>query len=195
MKKSSKPSPLAVAVAIFATLAIGGCTASSENAEVTSDSHMSRVKLYNGVEELDDDSVLVVIGTVEDQEVVADIDPVTDFTLNSLRVSSVIKGGEGLTGEKLTVRQFGSSKSGSTPELMENGGVYLLYLTESELEGELADHYYITGANAGIYSKTSNGQKTSTSNDAVFARFAPQEGEDLPVEITVAEAKDISTNS
>lgn len=87
------------------------------------------------------------------------------------------------------VRQIGSQNIGAQSELLLQDDVYLLYVTESGLEGELAQQYYVTGANAGIYISESGKPSSSVANPTqIFAQFSPQEGESLPVKMSLADA-------
>ena len=83
-------------------------------------------------------------------------------------------------GSTVIVRQTGSSSQAPAVPLLKVGEQYLLYLTPSGLDGEQAEQFYVTGANAGIYAETSSGDE--------YRQVQRQEGEDLPLTVTEEEA-------
>lgn len=165
--------------------ALTGC--GSLNSSNDGDAHASRVKLYDSVASMAQDSSAVLIGTVSSQEVAADIDPATHFTLSTVTVTNTPKSdGSIAEGSTVTVRQIGSAEQPASTTLMEVGNTYLLYLTPSGLSGELASQFYITGANAGLYQAT--GDVATQSTQQIFTQVEKQEGENLPRELTSEQA-------
>ena len=159
---------------LFATILAGCVTQSSESEETFA--HMARVRLYSSTAEFAADSAVVVIGTAKSEAVAADIDGVTEFTLVQFVPDEVLQGADQIDGrEAIVVRQTGSAKQGSPAPLMVLGERYLLYLTPSGLEGKLADHFYVTGANAGLYVEGEPG---------TFLQFDRQDGEELPTSLS-----------
>lgn len=72
--------------------------------------------------------------------------------------------------------------------MLHKGEVYLLYLTPSGLDGELAEQYYVTGANAGIYVSVRKDVEVAKDERATFVQYSPQEGESLPSEVRLTDA-------
>ena len=139
--------------------------------------NVSRTRLYSSVSEMAKDSAIVVVGTVLSDSVTADIDPVTEFTLASVRVDKVVDQNQrSPIGANVVVRQAGSPTQMSQIPLLKTGKQYLLFLTASGLDGEQAEQFYVTGANAGIYENRSGGD--------AFAQVQRQVGEDLPMTIS-----------
>lgn len=86
------------------------------------------------------------------------------------------------------VRQTGSVAQSAPTELLTEGEEYLLYLTPSNLPGELASQYYVTGLSAGIYQKKdpSAANRTSQSDldsDVIYTRADPDTADHLPTNI------------
>lgn len=90
-------------------------------------------------------------------------------------------------GDRIVVRQIGSEEQPAPTPLFTVGGTYLLYLTPSGLEGELASQFYFTGANAGIYEAADAGN-ARRGTPAGFVQADPEEGESLPSSVTVEES-------
>ena len=69
---------LAMVTALSIALGVGACgsgtTAQTSGNATTSKGEISRVKMYDSVKAITDDSDLVIVGTVADQRVVQDID-------------------------------------------------------------------------------------------------------------------------
>lgn len=135
-------------------------------------SHMTRVRGYKSVKELKDDSDVVAIVTVGASRVARDVDDVTDFTLSECRVSRHIKG-KASRDASLIVRQLGSSGQATPVPLLRENHQYLLFLTRSGLAAPLDEQFYVTGADAGIFS-------SSGESGAQFERVARNEVDTLP---------------
>ena len=159
------------AVALLLVL-LTGC------ASVTTGGETSRIRLYESVSEMADDSALVVTGRVVETRTVQDIDDHTDFTLSTVEVR---ESNEARTGDLITVRQFGSDEQAPLVPLLVTGQDYLLFLTSSGLKGELASHYYVTGSNAGLYELTDDSKARRGAQEPSARQVAPTEGENLPV--------------
>ena len=169
-------------------IGLSGCSMTTEQGR-DGEAHSSRVKLYPSVKSMAEDSSTVVVGTVTEQRVAADIDQTTDFTISTVEVSTVQKAKDPIVrGDKLIVRQVGSQKQPEPGPLMAVGTTYLLYLTPSGLEGELSAQFYITGANAGLYQAVAAERQTSYAANDVFKQVEKQDGEDLPAELTLSES-------
>lgn len=143
----------------------------------------TRSKLYGSLPELEKDSTLVVIGSPGRQEVVRDIDPDLDFTVSRFEVRSVLKGEASTV---ISIRQTGSTSAGAPAPILESGEEYLLYLTPSGLPGDLADQYYVTGLNAGMYKKSAPSDAGLASDGAVYLQADPDPGDQLPPTIDAA---------
>ena len=188
---------LAMVTALSIALGVGACgsgtTAQTSGNATTSKGEISRVKMYDSVKAITDDSDLVVVGTVADQKVVQDIDNETDFTLSTVKVITTKKGDAG--DETVVVRQTGSTKNQTAGAMMKTGSTYLLFLVHSGLSGDLASQYYVTGADAGIYlapatAKAKAQTGTATEQDIsgeTFNRVNSDSGDNLPATLTVDE--------
>ena len=199
MKKHTRlVKPILAMVAVLSiALGVGACgsgtTAQTSGNATTSKGEISRVKMYDSVKAITDDSDLVVVGTVADQKVVQDIDDETDFTLSTVKVITTKKGDAG--DETVVVRQTGSTKNQTAGAMMETGSTYLLFLVHSGLAGDLASQYYVTGADAGIYlapatAKAKAQTGTVTEQDIsgeTFNRVNSDSGDNLPATLTVDE--------
>lgn len=152
----------------------------------TRGSTTSRVRLYDSLAEMADDSDKVAVVRVRRQWTAADITPETDFTLSE--VEAVLSRSRDGVGDRLVVRQFGSSNQPAPVPLLKVGRAYLLFLTSSGLEGELASHYYVTGSNAGIFvSRDASLRSTAELKKAQFHQVLPTPGERIPQEISWAD--------
>lgn len=166
-------------------LCVFGCGTDNSSYNATAD--MSRVTLYQSVDDMFNDSDLVVIGTVQNTSVVQDIDDITDFTLSDVFVEQTIFG-DSVNKNMITVRQTGSSEQQTGESFMSPGDCVLLFLVHSGLDGELADQYYITGATAGWYelNAVDDMQLLSTDSDNInysqfsFERVDMDSGDTLP---------------
>lgn len=140
----------------------------------------SRHHIYSSIEEVIGDSTLVIEATIVATSGVETGDGVgltsltaqvaTQYFPEGLGLSPV-DGGKGggadpkLDSGEVQVLQAGAAGTGPVPGLRE-GGTYLLFLTHSGLEGELAGAYFVTGAVAGIYESTDGGSSfTRVSED------------------------------
>lgn len=172
-------------------------TTSGGRQTVHSGASISRVQLYDSVASIADDSDLVITGKVSSTKVVRDVDDLTDFTILDVTVAQVLRGT--LDVDHVTVRQTGSANQGSAERLLSEGSVVMLFLTSSGLPGNLATQYYVTGANAGVYTVSddmssaawdalrpmSDGRSAAT--DAAFPSFErlnPDSGDTLPESLT-----------
>ncbi|MBF4609404.1 hypothetical protein [Curtobacterium sp. VKM Ac-1393] len=175
---------LVLAAASIAALA--GCVSSS--------SHGSRVEFYSSTADLSDASTLVVSGTVTEQHVAQDIEGSGDFTLSTLHVADAPKDADGVdAGSDIVVRQLGSTANPGPAAFLEDGGTYLLYLTASGLDGDLASQYYVTGGEAGLYeeaTQTAAKRSASTSDVSTFTKVpeGDEGGDTLPEQVTFEEA-------
>ena len=199
MKKHTRlVKPILAMVAVLSiALGVGACgsgtTAQTSGNATTSKGEISRVKMYDSVKAITDDSDLVIVGTVADQRVVQDIDDETDFTLSTVKVITTKKGDAG--DETVIVRQTGSTKNQTAGAMMKTGSTYLLFLVHSGLSGDLASQYYVTGADAGIYlapatAKAKAQTGTVTEQDIsgeTFNRVNSDSGDNLPATLTVDE--------
>ena len=188
---------LAMVAALSIALGVGACgsgtTAQTSGNATTSKDENSRVKMYDSVKAITDDSDLVIVGTVADQKVVQDIDDETDFTLSTVKIITPKKGDAG--DKTVIVRQTGSTKNQTAGAIMKTGSTYLLFLVHSGLSGDLASQYYVTGADAGIYlapttAKAKAQTGTATEQDIsgeTFNRVNSDSGDNLPATLTVNE--------
>ena len=135
-----------LAVPVVAAGLLAGCGGTTSG---TSAGSGSRVELYGSLAELAGASDAVVTGTVGDQRTVADI-PGSDlpFVLSDVTVDGVLSGHLS-PGAVVVVRET------SGVEELEPGDAYLLYLVASGLPGSAAAQFYVTGATAGVYERSS----------------------------------------
>lgn len=151
-------------------------------------SEISRVSLYSSLEELSKDSDVVLTGVVKNQKCVKDIDDSTSFVLATVSISSIEKG-QPVDEQTVVVRQTADEDQ----SILEDGQTYLFYLVESELDGDLADQYYITGATAGVYKQeqTSGNKAPSANGKANFKydRVDADSGDSLPETVSSSEVE------
>lgn len=183
-----------MALAVVAlTTSVAACGTPSDPPASASQigSHASRVELYPSIKSMVKDSAVVVVGTVTDRRVSADITPDLDFTISSLTVDSVEKSNGTIdSGHSIEVRQVGSEDQLGPAPLMTVGSTYLLYLTPSGLEGELATQFYVTGGNAGLYAAAAGSREgqARSANAMAFEQVQREPSETLPSELTLDEA-------
>lgn len=184
------------AVALALSFAVAFCPACSESSEeagsqseevaeeetLATGNAISRVKLYDSLEEISADSDLVVVGTVGSQECVYDIDDVTAFVVAEVQIAEVIDG-EAEEGAMIEVRQTATLEE----SLLKDGETYLLYLVESGLDGDLADQYYVTGSTAGIYVSVDASTCSADDSAGSYERVDLDSGDDLPETVNVEE--------
>lgn len=182
-------------VVLMFTCAGCGQTAAQSNVPKP-DASQSRVRIYESMVELEDDSPLIITGEISRTSVIRDIDDITDFTLLDVKVSQTLKGT--VNSGSIIVRQTGSSEQGSAETLLQTGDVVMLFLTPTDLPGEQSSQYYVTGATAGVYRVTDDTQQSwnvlrsqhGNASDAwqpVFERVNVDSGDELPSELTPAQ--------
>ena len=182
-------------VVLMFTCAGCGQTAAQSNVPKP-DASQSRVRIYESMVELEDDSPLIITGEISRTSVIRDIDDITDFTLLDVKVSQTLKGT--VNSGSIIVRQTGSAEQGSAETLLQTGDVVMLFLTPTDLPGEQSSQYYVTGATAGVYRVTDDTQQSwnvlrsqhGNASDAwqpVFERVNVDSGDELPSELTPAQ--------
>lgn len=182
-------------VVLMFTCAGCGQTAARSNVPKP-DASQSRVRIYESMVELEDDSPLIITGEISRTSVIRDIDDITDFTLLDVKVSQTLKGT--VNSGSIIVRQTGSAEQGSAETLLQTGDVVMLFLTPTDLPGEQSSQYYVTGATAGVYRVTDDTQQSwnvlrsqhGNASDAwqpVFERVNVDSGDELPSELTPAQ--------
>ena len=182
-------------VVLMFTCAGCGQTAAQSNVPKP-DASQSRVRIYESMVELEDDSPLIITGEISRTSVIRDIDDITDFTLLDVKVSQTLKGT--VNSGSIIVRQTGSAEQGRAETLLQTGDVVMLFLTPTDLPGEQSSQYYVTGATAGVYRVTDDTQQSwnvlrsqhGNASDAwqpVFERVNVDSGDELPSELTPAQ--------
>lgn len=182
-------------VVLMFTCAGCGQTAAQSNVPKP-DASQSRVRIYESMVELEDDSPLIITGEISRTSVIRDTDDITDFTLLDVKVSQTLKGT--VNSGSIIVRQTGSAEQGSAETLLQAGDVVMLFLTPTDLPGEQSSQYYVTGATAGVYRVTDDTQQSwnvlrsqhGNASDAwqpVFERVNVDSGDELPSELTPAQ--------
>ncbi|MBT1172573.1 hypothetical protein JS528_04215 [Bifidobacterium sp. MA2] len=157
---------------------------------------VSRVTLYASVDQLAEDSDLIIAGQVTDTTTARDIDDSADLTLATVTVLETLKG-ETPDANEAIVHQTGSREQHTpntlyTPNtLLSRGDVVLLFLVHSGLGGNLAEQYYITGAGAGMYRMTDAESPLSIDDmdNVSFHRVNTDSGDDLPDVLSVEELR------
>lgn len=117
-------------VVLMFTCAGCGQTAAQSNVPKP-DASQSRVRIYESMVELEDDSPLIITGEISRTSVIRDIDDITDFTLLDVKVSQTLKGT--VNSGSIIVRQTGSAEQGSAETLLQTGDVVMLFLTPTDL--------------------------------------------------------------
>ena len=107
-------------VVLMFTCAGCGQTAAQSNVPKP-DASQSRVRIYESMVELEDDSPLIITGEISRTSVIRDIDDITDFTLLDVKVSQTLKGT--VNSGSIIVRQTGSAEQGSAETLLQTGDV------------------------------------------------------------------------
>ena len=153
-------------LALLVVVGLTGCASSSSG---------SRHTLYDSVESIAADSSDIVIGTVQTQGVDGDATVSTvevEVASTNPQLGANLAGGHGSieVGDVIEVRQQGDP-------LLASGDQYLLFVTPTELSGDAADQYYVTGAVAGIYERDGDGDR----------RAVIDSGDTLPETISIAE--------
>lgn len=182
--KHNAVAAIAATLAALTALSLAGCSSSHSDG--------SRAEIYDSVTTLAGDSSLVFAGTVQDQETASDIPGGGDFTLSTVVVSATAKtDADHPAGSTVVVRQHGTESSPGPGELLTKGKTYLLYLTPSGLEGDLASQFYVTGGTAGMYvtEQSSAARTTGEVTDGTeFTKAPSDEGDDLPTQLTLDDA-------
>jgi hypothetical protein len=146
----------------------------------SSGSSGSRARMYDSVGSMADDSSLVVTGTVGAQRVANDVANAGPTTLSTVRLVDTAKtDAEHPAASTVVVRQHGTDRSSHPGMLLRQGSTYLLYLTPSALDGDLAEQFFVTGGAAGIY---------IAEDGRTDFRRGMDEGDDLPARLSLADA-------
>lgn len=150
---------------------------------------MTRVELYSSLDELTNASAIVATGAVVGQSTVRDIDELTEFTISQFRIETILKSdGVHSAGDTIEVRQLGGLDQNAPTPIISSGVSYLLYLTPSGLASPLDTHFYITGANAGLFASNDSVAGTRSASGEFF-QVDSEPGERLPSSVDLQEAK------
>jgi len=134
--------------------------AAAKNSPAAETSEASRVKTYEQVAELVNDSDLVVVAEVAAEQRQADL----NGTAVTERVVHVIRTLKGETPEQVVISELGD---GAGTFALQPGTTHLLFLSEYELQqGSPAGQFVITGVYAGDYQQASDGLFAKTDNDS-----------------------------
>jgi len=185
MQKISKFTTIA-AICCAIGLGISGCStatsAPSDKAQVTSSSDVSRARLYNGLAEISGDSNLVVTGTVLKEEIVTDVVKDAPVLKSTFEIKTVLAGAVPGGKSTVVVRMYTGSFNQDKSNVLKVGSDYLLFLTDSGLNGNQASQYYVTGYEAGAYVADS-----TTDGVTTYKRLIKTEGDVLPATLTEAD--------
>jgi len=158
-----------------AALIVLGVMITAATACAASSSAGSRSTLYDSLDAISADSSALVIGTVRQQvgegsTTVSSVE-VTNAPSNPQLGSNLDDDPAAVeVGDVVEVRQ-------DAEPFLESGVEYLLFLTPSELPGDAASQYFITGAVAGLYER----------DGGEFRRVVTDSGDKMPETITIAE--------
>jgi len=173
----------AAGVLTLSAIALTGCSSPH--------SAGSRVELYDSVPALAADSSIVLSGIVQDQKTANDIPGGSEFTLSTVEVSATAKtDASHPAGSTVVVRQHGSEGNPGPGAMLEQGETYLLYLSPSGLDGDLASQFSVTGGTAGVYETKQNtaARNAAVTESTVFTKAPSDEGDDLPASLTLGDA-------
>lgn len=168
----------AAGVLTLSAIALTGCSSPH--------SAGSRVELYDSVPALAADSSIV-----QDQKTANDIPGGSEFTLSTVEVSATAKtDASHPAGSTVVVRQHGSAGNPGPGAMLEQGETYLLYLSPSGLDGDLASQFSVTGGTAGVYETKQNtaARNAAVTESTVFTKAPSDEGDDLPASLTLGDA-------
>jgi len=181
----NQQSRISFTVFVFLLLAFTTSACSSTSSIITD---YSRVRSYQSISDLAEDSELIAVGTVTNRWTAADIDD-TKFTLSRFEITEVLKG-DSTVGETVTIRQYGDPGRWEPVLLLQQGKDYLVYLTASGLDGELASQFYITGGNAGLYGLVNQPRAHNEleTPELSFTQLEPDASDNLPLFLTPYEA-------
>jgi hypothetical protein len=194
-KKIKSTAAFAGAALSLALLSACSGPGSSEVGVATSDG--SRVTLYESVGDMATDSTTAVTGTVQDQQVRSDIPGAGEFTVSTFVVDDVVKAAAGVVpGQSLVVRQIGSAASPGPAPLIVTGKTYLLYLSSSGLDGDLASQYYVTGGDAGLYQEAegADGSSEADAFSKITGDHSEGSGDVLPGQLSLDDARTTAQN-
>ncbi|CAH0222851.1 hypothetical protein SRABI76_02554 [Microbacterium oxydans] len=178
---------VALAALFSASLVMTACTPTTTSIEE------SRHTLYSDVAGLAADSEAVVDVVVDSQEIVQEAMP---YTLSTVTVIAPLQP-TGLAAnadaaatvtpeQQIVIRQLGSSAEETVPApLLEVGGRYLLFVTSTQLPGDAASQFYVTGGSAGLYRTESASE--ARGSDVSYARVDVESGDSLPLTLRTAE--------
>lgn len=158
-----------------AALIVLGVTITGATACAASSSAGSRATLYDGLDAISADSSAIVIGTVRQQvgegsTTVSSVEVANAPSNPQLGANLDDGAGSVEVGDVVDVRQ-------DAEPFLESGVEYLLFLTPSELAGDAASQYFITGAVAGLYER----------DGSEFRRVVTDSGDTMPETISIAE--------
>jgi hypothetical protein len=137
------------------------------------------------------DSSIVLAGTVQDQEIASDMPGGGEFTLSTVGISATAKtDANHPDGSTVVVRQHGTAGDPGPGSLLTEGRTYLLYLTPSGMDGDLASQFSVTGGTAGIYAKHRSAVRSPTTvvESTEFTGTSSDEGDHLPAQLTLGDA-------
>ena len=155
--------------------------------------HFSRTKLYSSMQELVDDTPLIVTGTVGNTRVDKDVDGRSHVTLHDVEIMNVVKG-DAQPGETIVLRQTGKDD----PSILKDSETALLFLLPSGLPGDLADQFFPKGVYAGIYMPddgndlavlSSSAEDNASADGVDFSRLITDSGDDLPETISLGDIR------
>lgn len=191
---------------MVATAVLLGCAACGGQPAATAPRHgipekelsapSSRTKLFSSLEELAEDSPLIVTGAISNTRVDNDVDGQSHVTLHDVDVINVLKG-DVRTGDCIVLRQSGSDD----PSILEDGETAMLFLLPSGLPGDLGEQYFPKGVYAGIYMLSDASQRSllrqsatngdESADDVDFSRLITGTGDSLPDNVSLADIKAI----
>lgn len=168
------------------------CASSPEPDQSGTGIHGTRSKEYAGMKDLASDSTAVVIGKVQSQETLVEDMPHT-LSIFEIReplqphaLAAALKRSKLDTTSLKTVavRQLGTPEMSETPApiFKQDGTVYMIFIRPSELPGDAAGQFYVTGGDAGIFTAGPDGN---------FAHKKGEVNDNIPAKISKNEVKNI----
>lgn len=184
-----------ISTMIVGLLLLGGVAACSPapSSDEPIGIHGTRSKEYVSVADLASDSTAVIVGKVLTQEVIPGDVPTTlsTFEVQEAPAPAVLASALHRPAtakvpalKTVQIRQLGTSTMAEVPAAIfkADGTVYMVFIRPSELPGEAATHFFVTGSDAGIFPADQAGaftHKNGEVNDKLPSKITKQEVSNL----------------
>jgi hypothetical protein len=182
MKTTKKKISATLAVSIALVAATSACSTTL----TSSTGSLSRVHIYNSLEELVSDTPNIIVGKVKASEVSHDEQLKMDVTLATVEVFNDSKAEYGDT---VIVRQTGSTNSDVGSTYMQVNKVYAIFAVQSDQTAAAETEFDIRGVDAGIYEADGavSTAAAALSSDATYHRLDAQTPDKLPATIHLSD--------